>query len=418
MTTIAEASPTLDGKPRIHRGFLALFVSLYALQGVVVAYLFNFNKAYMLASGLTVDKIGVVQTLALLPLALKFLVGPISDRFNLAGMGYRKPYIVLGVLAQSAGLVGLARVDPGRQLGLFAMMALLTVVGLAVYDTCCDGMVVDITPASDRARIQGWLWTSRFIAATLFTLGFGHWLEWLGGPAKADRLLLASAVLGLIPLTLAVLLSEPSRAVDAERFQWSAFKVMLRPFSIALLLYGGLYSLTGMAVESNVSLYYGHLGLGAGGDIGTLGASRNLGRAVGAVVLPLALTRFPRQLVLAFGILGLAATIAGHTIVHGGLEAGLLGFSFGAACGWNDTVFAFLAMEGADPKLAASTFALFMAVTNLSVVGDALFAKGVVAFGGFGEPFLIASGVTLLALALTVPLRESPSMTLKDPALA
>ena len=413
--THAEAGLEDAAKRRTRRAYLALFVSLYSLQGVVVAYLFNFNKAYMLASGLPVDRIGEVQTLALLPLAFKFLVGPISDRFNLLGFGHRKPYIMLGLVMQSGGLIGLALFDPGRNLGLFAMMALLTVVGLAVYDTCCDGMVIDVTPASGRATIQGWLWTSRFLAATVFTLGFGYWLGWLGGAAKADRLLLASASLSLIPLTLATLLREPARANDAERFQWLALKVMFRPFSIALLLYGGLYGLTGMAVESNVSLYYGVLGLGAGGDIGALGASRNLGRAFGAVTLPWALKRFPRQLVLAVGILGLAATIAGHVFLQNKLEAGLLGFAFGAACGWNDTVFAFLAMEAADPRLAASTFALFMAVTNLSVIGDALFSKGVVALGGYVEPFLIAAGVTLFAMVLTIPLRKSPSPVLAVP---
>ena len=409
MTTIDLGTPIAIAKNRAPRAYLALFIALYSLQGVVVAYLFNFNKAYMLASGMAIDRIGVVQTLAHLPLAFKFLLGPISDRFNLLGIGHRKPYILIGVIAQSAGLIGLATIDPGLHLGGFAMMAVLTVVGLSVYDTCCDGMVIDVTPASDRARVQGWLWTSRFLAATVFTLGFGYWLGWLGGAAKADRLLLASASLGLIPFVIALILREPLRADDAERFQWSALRVMLRPFSIALLLYGGLYGLTGMAVESNVSLYYGVIGLGSGSDIGALGASRNLGRALGAVMLPFALKRAPRSLVLAIGIMGMAVTIAAHVLLQNKLEASLLGFAFGAACGWNDTVFAFLAMEGADPRLAASTFALFMAVTNLSVVGDALFSRGVVMSGGYSSPFLIAAGVTLFALFLTIPLRKSPA---------
>lgn len=394
----------------VRPAFLVLFAALYAVQGVVVAYLFNFNKAYMQARGLSVDVIGDIQTFALLPLALKFLVGPVSDRFNLLGLGHRLPYIVLGLLAQASGLIGLAMVDPNRHLA-FGATAVLAVVGLALYDTCCDGLVVDVTPPEDRSRVQSLLWTSRFVAATVFTLGFGVWLGRLGGPVHADKLLFASAALSALPAVLALTLKEPPRAADAERFSWSALRVMARPWSIALLAFGGLYGLAGMGVESNVSLYYARLGLDPGGDVGVLGASRNLGRAVGALALPLAVLALPRRAVLAVGILGLAAAVAGQTFVAGRIEAGLLALAFGVAMGWDDTLFAALAMEAADKRLAASTFALFMAVTNLSVVGDALFSRGVKSTGDFHRPFLAAAVLTLATLPLIVPLgRPGPSV--------
>ena len=41
----------MDGKQRVPSGYLALFASLYALQGVVVAYFFNYNLLYMMAGG-------------------------------------------------------------------------------------------------------------------------------------------------------------------------------------------------------------------------------------------------------------------------------------------------------------------------------------------------------------------------------
>lgn len=384
--------------------FLVLVASLYAVQGVVVAYLFNFNKAYMKAQGLREDTIGLVQTLALLPLALKFLVGPISDRINLLGKGHRLPYIVLGLVIQATGLVGLASISPGSHLAGFATMAVTAVLGLAFYDTCCDGLVVDITPPADRAKVQGLLWFSRFLAATVFTLGFGVWLTRLGGPRHADRLLLTSAVLTLLPAGLAVALREPPRSTDAERFSWSALRVMTRPWSLALLLFGGLYGLAGMGVESNVSLYYDRLGLDPGGDVGFLGATRNAGRAVGAIVLPLAMAQWPRRMVLATGIVGLAAAVGGQAVIGGIAGAAWLGLAFGIAMGWNDTLFAALAMEAADPRLAASTFALFMAATNLSVLGDALFSRGVVATGGYNLPFVVAGAVTLATLPLMIPL--------------
>jgi PAT family beta-lactamase induction signal transducer AmpG len=400
---------TSDGTG-VRPAFLVLFAALYAVQGVVVAYLFNFHKNYMAGFGLGDDLIGGVQTLALLPLALKFLVGPLSDRFNLLGLGHRLPYVVLGLAGQAAGLVGLATVHPGRHLGLFAAMGVLTVVGLSVYDTCGDGLVVDLTPPAGRARVQGILWTSRFVAATVFTLVFGAWLDRLGGPRYADRLLFASAGLTLLPAALALALREPPRAADAERFEWSALRVLVRPWGLALLAFGGLYGLAGMGVESNISRHYARVGFGPGGDVGVLGACRNLGRAAGALLLPPAVARLPKRGVIVLGIVALAAAVAGQTLANDRGGAAALALAFGVAVGWNDTLFAFLAMEGADPRLAASTFALFMAVTNLSVVGDALFARGVTLTGGYRLPLLAAAGLALATLPLAWPLsRPAPA---------
>jgi MFS transporter, PAT family, beta-lactamase induction signal transducer AmpG len=411
MTPGRQRPRTLPGRNHgIAPAFLVLFAAVYAVQGIVVAYLSNFNKAFMQAHGLAGDTIGDVQSAALLPLALKFLVGPLSDRFNLLGRGHRLPFIVLGLLAQAGGLAGLAAIDPGRHLLAFAAMAVLAVTGLAFYDTCCDGLVVDVTPPDGRARVQGLLWTSRFVAAMGFTLGFGFWLDRLGGPIHADRLLLACAALSAAPAVLAAMLREPPRGADAEHFTWSTLRVMVRPWSLALLAFGGLYGLAGMGVEMNLSPYYKGLGLGPGGEVGTLGACRYLGRALGAVLLPLAVARLPRRAVLATGVLGLVAAIAGQAGVGDRWGAGLLGLAFGVAMGWDDTLFAALAMEAADPRLAASTFALFMAATNLSVLGDSLFAHGVVGSGGYLGPFLVAAVVTLATLPLVIPLgRPGPS---------
>src|SRR5208282_3622560 len=93
-----------------------------------------------------------VQSLALLPFILKFLGGPLSDRFNLLGFGHRKPYIMIGLVVQSLGLLGLSLMHPAGNLAGFTALALLTVAGLALYDTCCDGMVIDVTPPADRDR--------------------------------------------------------------------------------------------------------------------------------------------------------------------------------------------------------------------------------------------------------------------------
>jgi PAT family beta-lactamase induction signal transducer AmpG len=402
----------MDPQGKVGTGYLALFGSLYALQGVVIAYFFNFNQLYMIAGGVDSQTAADTQSLALVPFILKFLGGPLSDRVNLLGWGHRKPWIIVGLLTQSLGLVALSLVHPGTHPAGFAALAVLAVTGLALYDTCCDGMVIDVTPPGDRNRVQGMLVASRAAAAMLCTLGFGLLLRNTGnGPGRGDSVLWICAAIGLVPLVLALVEPEPKRADDAEAFRWQALGVLFRPRSLVLLAFGGFYALVGYGVEINLSPYYGKaLGFDEG-TIGALGSARYVGRVLGAALMPLAAARLGRSWVLWIGLLALASTSAAQAVVQGPATGALAGSAFGAANGWLDAVFFVLAMEASDPRMAASTYALFMAVTNISVAGGSLFARLETALRtpsapGYRLAFVFAGLFALLAWPLIGPLRH------------
>jgi MFS transporter, PAT family, beta-lactamase induction signal transducer AmpG len=403
-------APASTRPERVALRYLALFASLYAVQGVVYAYFMNFNIRFMVRSGVPEVAANHIQSLALLPFVFKFLAGPLSDRVNFFGWGHRKPYIVLGLLVQGLGLIGLSLVNPGTHGAAFSALAILTVSGLAFYDTCCDGMVVDITPAGDRARVQAVLMVSRFLAATVCSLGFGTWLgQAQAAPALGYReVLWTCAALGLAPLALALILSDPRRSAEADHFQWAALRVLIRPRSLALLAFGTLYATVGLGVEQNLPLYYERALQIRLDGVGTLGALRNIGRAAGAMLLPLALPRLGRRSVLTIGILALAATSAGQAAAGGFPTATGWAFVFGMANGWDDALFYVLAMEASDPRMAASTYALFMAVTNLSVLGGSVVASAISAFGRYWPAFLLSGLVALGALPLVRPLSRPP----------
>jgi PAT family beta-lactamase induction signal transducer AmpG len=405
---------------RVPPAYLTLFILLYAVQGVVFAYFVNFIPAYMAAAGVGEDAGRNVQSIAMLPFVCKFLAGPFSDRFNLLGLGHRKPYIAIGLIAQTAGLLLLAAVNPGIHLAAFTALALVTVGGLALFDTCTDGMIVDITPDDDRARVQGLLLFARFFTATVFSLGFGYWLDLTGtGPGKGDRVLWTCAALTLIPLALTLILPEPRRSPLAEQFNWAALKVLIRPRSLVLIAFGTFYAIVAWGVEINLPRYYDRLGYGQG-QIGLFGAVRNFGRAAGGLLLPLGMACLGRRWVLRIAVAALIVTEARQALAAGPITTGALGFAFGAANGWTEALFYVLAMEASDPRLAASTYALFMAVSNLSVTGGSLFGWLSRAFGGLFEPTFVAAAVlTSFAFVLIRPLsRPAPSTIVPEPAHA
>jgi PAT family beta-lactamase induction signal transducer AmpG len=364
----------------------------------------------MTAGGVAKATAADIQSLVLIPFILKFLGGPISDRFSLMGFGHRKPYIVLGLVAQSMGLIVLSLVHPAWYPIAFAALAILTVFGLALYDTCCDGLVIDVTPADDRARVQSVLVASRAGAAMVCTFGFGRLIEATGnGPGRAGPVLWMCAALGAIPLVLALVLPEPPRCADAETFHWQAFGALIKPRALCLLAFGAIYAVVGYGVEINLSPFYGHDLQFREGTIGSLGSARYVGRVIGAALLPVLSARVERRWVLRIGLLALAISTMEQAAISGPAGAAVAGAAFGAANGWTDAVFYVLAMEASDPKMAASTYALFMAVTNVSVAGGSLFARLEVALStasssGYRAAFLVTGAFVLLAWPLVWPL--------------
>ena len=141
--------------PRLDNRRLILFAMLYAVQGVVISYFITYNGRYMRASGFTdpsrpeglsITQVGWSQTIATLPLAIKFLFGLWADRHNFLNFGHRKPYIILGLILQGISLFGISMINPVRHLSAFTLVATMAVAGLCLYDVACDAFAVQVTP--------------------------------------------------------------------------------------------------------------------------------------------------------------------------------------------------------------------------------------------------------------------------------
>lgn len=152
-----------------HRKWLryATFGSLYFAQGTVFSYFTALNALYLLANGLTMTAVGIFAFIAMIPFMLKVFLGMLSDRVNLFGLGHRKPYIVIGLLVQFICLLIAPFINPGTQYGLFVAMAFVLQMGMALYDTCTDGLALDTTPEAEQGIVQGimsgvrwgWCWS-------------------------------------------------------------------------------------------------------------------------------------------------------------------------------------------------------------------------------------------------------------------
>jgi len=196
----------------------SMFALLYFTQGTILGYFASLNALYMLANGLDMADVGIFSTIALIPFVIKILFGILSDRFNLLGLGHRKPYIFIGLMVQFLCLIAVANINPGKSYWTFVAMAFLLQLGMAFYDTCTDGLALDTTPENEKGILQGFMVGGRSVGVIVAASLAGFIAQHVSWPAVFYFL----AALTLIPVPFLFFIRE-IELTPGLRFNWAAF---------------------------------------------------------------------------------------------------------------------------------------------------------------------------------------------------
>lgn len=372
----------------------SLFASLYFSQGAVFSYYTALNALYLRSFGLSMSKIGVVGGLAMIPFVLKIFLGMLSDRVNLMGLGHRKPYILIGVILQTIALLIIPLIDPARQYGLFILIAFLLMSGMALYDTCTDGLALDSTPVEEQGTIQGLMVGGRALGMVLVAGVLG---------AVADRswlaVFLTLAGLSLLPLPLAWFIHEAPRPVD-QTFAWNAFSTFLKPSIVTLGLLGAVYSLVINAASQILNPFLQDQYQISYTQAGFYTAVWGLGVVLGGISGGRLTDKIGFQRAVQGALVGTLAAILALAFIFSPLAAWPLAALFGLAYGYYETVYFALSMRLTDTRIAASMFAILMAVANLGTAIGVGLSGILVDTVGYRLTFAIIAGLNLLALPL------------------
>ena len=215
-----------------------MFGLLYFTQGTVLAYFLSVNALYFNENGLSGLDLGIFSTIAMIPFVIKILYGMLSDRYALFGMGHRKPYILVGLAVQVVSLVLVPFIDLKSGYWLFVGVAFVLQMGMALYDTCTDGLALDTIPEDEQGTIQTFMVGGRAVGVIITASVVGLLAEkvsWM-----AVFLLLAAFTLVPIPMVLKV--KEAARPVE-RIFDWKAFSAFKQKTVIALAALGFVFFL-------------------------------------------------------------------------------------------------------------------------------------------------------------------------------
>lgn len=372
-----------------------MFALLYFAQGSIMGYFTALNALYLQSFGLDMTRVGLIGTIALIPFVIKIFFGMLSDKVNLFGLGYRKPYIILGLVVQAVCLLAVPLVNPGENFMLYASLAFLMMAGMALYDTCTDGLALDTTPREEEGKIQGFMVGGRAIGMVVVSIVIGNIAEYLTWPAAFIFL----AVITLIPLPL-VFASRESERPNERLFDWKAFSSFKRPMVIALGVLGALYSLiingANQLVNPFLEQEFGISLSTAGWVAGVLGLGIVAGSLAGGSITDRIGQRRSVISALLIALVSIAclALIAAPWMVWG------LVMIFGFAFGFYETVYFAISMRVTDGRIAATMFSILMAVANIGT-GIGLGLTGLMADTlGFRLSFVVIALLNILALPL------------------
>lgn len=388
-----------------------MFFFLYFCQGLPIGLSLIALPAWLAAKGADAAAIAGVTSAALLPWGVKMFNGLIMERYAFLPMGRRRAWLVGGQLVICLALVGMVALGPGSA-DLQVIAGVLFAMNLAAtfQDAAIDGIAVDVTPSTEHGRVNA------FMAA-------GQAMGMAASGAVAGMLLnpygLRGAVIPLLVFMIASMISVclVTERAGERRLPWSAGQAAALPSDHENTRWPSLLKAVIMAIAKRRVVIF-------------LGAFLLYG--VSAAMIDIAIPLFAVQ------ELGWASERASNMVALGGVIGGFSGLVFlgyaadrwgirrlGMLCFlsftlyWSVFALAFppdvqakafapgfyalslasqgifiaataLAMQLCRRDIAASQFALMMAVPNLARV---ILQNGV-------DPLLDAGGYTLVWLCL------------------
>jgi PAT family beta-lactamase induction signal transducer AmpG len=375
---------------------LALFSGLYLAQGAVMSYFLTFNIVYLGQAGYGPDDIGIFQAILVVPFILKILLGMLSDGVNLFGLGHRKPYILIGLLTQGLVVFLAPQIPVAEGLELFALTLLLAATGMALYDTCTDGLALDTTPETERGLVQGLMNGARAAGILVMLLAGGWLVDNLGWRWYFYSIV----ILTLLPLPLVLMIREDPTQTRRQKFQWSAFKALGQGAVILLALMGFVQTLALDGVLTFLSDHLRAVLQVSVGNIGLLVALSMVGRILGAISNTWITDRVGHKPSLLVAIVLSFAAMFGLFLGGGITGIAIFGLVFGLAYGYFMAVYAAVAMDFSNPHILASMFAIFMMFVNIGTAGGQVMGGMLTERFGFNQMALILGIISLLNIPL------------------
>ena len=391
---------------------------MYLSQGLPLGLFGVAFPTHMAEIGFTKSEIAQFLAIIGLPWAFKFLAGPLMDRVSFLIYGHRRPWVVIAQLglmltfAISAAVAGIG----GTNLFLLAGCGFVLNLFASTQDVAVDGLAIGILKETERSKATALMFGSQSIGRLVGMVGGGFLLGLFGVSGAC----IAAAFTVFLLLLFPVMLKE--RSVE-KQFPWSTdgmiapeiaalkvdeflpmladlLKKLLAPISLFFIVAFFCDSVAGGLVGAYLPAFSViDLGWDDGAYNAWYGTIGIITAITGLVLSPVFDVYGQRNCMIVLCVITAIGIVAFVTIPA--LQQGLGWHAFMLGFFLSQHLFAVLiisaCMELVDPKIAASQFAIYMSIANLSTT----IGTTVIAIFGDTWPFevilMLAAFVVLIA---------------------
>lgn len=425
MATATTAAPIAQPPFALseHRNlrFATLFL-LYFAQGLPFGLIDFALPAWLAQNGASAAAIGGVQAMVILPWTFKLAYGLLMDRYAFLAMGRRRPWIIIGQTGLAIGFIAMAFASPGvHQIGLIAVFAFALGLSSAVQDVAVDGLAVDILPTDEIEQVNGYMFGAQAIGIALSAALSGYLIAYVGLPAAV--LTLAAIIAGILLLVLLVRERPGERLLpwtsgtSAQRnldLHLGAFGPIIRSLFAAMFIKQTLILVPALvAIVAAWGIFLGAAPLFAANVLGWekavysgwSGQASLAAGLAGALFFGVITQRWgARRMFIGTALTGAAAagamlSLQSHWTNPSFFIAAI--FTFNALVVLRGVASGSLAMRLCTPAIAATQFAVFMAILNLGRTLASASLGWLDSLGGFPAMFtaMIVCSLTAAAFA-------------------
>ncbi len=374
-------------------GFYGL---IYFLEGILITYFTGFNIIYLRTFDLSFTTIGLISSIALIPLVLKVFIGLFSDSVNPFGLGYRKPLIIAGLILEGSFICLVPFLSPIQTPVLFTAILFLVPLGMATFDTATDGFALDRTPKDKRGFVQGIMVGGRAVGMVVAAISIGYVTEYHGW----RPVFFGIGAITLAPIAYYFFVPSEVERKSERSFSFSAFKSFATLPVFFFILVGFLYPLVIYNVEGIANPFLKE-GLGVSMlNVGFVTALFGIGTGVGAALGGTFIDKVGHQRSLFIALIISTVTILPIAMAQNLTTAYILLALFGVAFGYYETVYFALSMDFSNPRIAATMFAVFMAIGNFGIALGQPLAGMLVDNVGFRWTFVVLAAINLAVLPM------------------
>lgn len=174
---------------------------LYVSQGMPDGFVRTGLKTYLIAQGVSTQEIGNLIALVSWPWAIKWIWGPVIDRFSHSSLGRRRPWILAAQFGMGLTMGSMLLIpNLAASIPLLGLMILVINCFSSLQDVATDALAIDLLPEKERGVTNGVMFASSYIGSFLGGAVVGQYLLNYGVQEAVMLELFLLFLIGLFPL--------------------------------------------------------------------------------------------------------------------------------------------------------------------------------------------------------------------------